>query len=78
LPKFGAYTTAKAALEPMLEIYSKENRKQHFTLVRPPAVATAFWNHVPFNLPDGALSPQVVATAIVEHLSKGTSGILDL
>lgn len=78
LPKFGAYTTAKAGLDPMMTILSKENRRKHFTLVRPPAVASAFWDNVPFNMPDGALSPQDVAQAILEQYNSESSGLLDL
>ncbi len=78
LPKFGAYTTAKAALEPMMTIFQKENRRKNFTLVRPPAVDTAFWEQVPFNLPDGALAPEQVARAILDHYKAGESGTLDL
>jgi 3-oxoacyl-[acyl-carrier protein] reductase len=78
LPKFGAYTTAKAGLEPMMAIFSKENRRKRFTLVRPPAVDTAFWGNVPFNLPDGALSAQTVAGAVLEHYHSEGEGMLDL
>lgn len=78
LPKFGAYTTAKAGIEPMLTIMSKENRRKNFTVVRPPAVDSAFWDSVPFNMPDGALSPQQVAKAILEHYENDGSGTLDL
>ncbi|MEO0562069.1 MAG: SDR family NAD(P)-dependent oxidoreductase [Chloroflexota bacterium] len=78
LPKFGAYTTAKAALEPMMMIFAKENRRKKFTLVRPPAVASPFWDNVPFNLPDGALQPQSVAEAILTQYNDEKDGTLDL
>lgn len=78
LPKFGAYTTAKAALEPMMTIFAKENRRKHFTLVRPPAVASPFWENVPFNLPDGALQPEAVAAAVLQQYEAGKDGVLDL
>ena len=79
LPKFGAYTAAKAALEPMMTIFAKENRRKQFTLVRPPAVDSAFWENVPFNMPDGALAPEAVAEAILERYnSDGKDLLLDL
>lgn len=78
LPRFGAYVTAKAALEPMMTIFAKENRKKNFTLVRPPAVNTAFWDNVPVRLPENALSPEIVAKAMLEHVEKGKNGTLDL
>jgi 3-oxoacyl-[acyl-carrier protein] reductase len=78
LPKVGADTTAKAALEPMMTIYAKENRRKLFTLVRPPAVDSKFWDNVPFTKPDTALSPSTVADAILAHYTSGNSGILDL
>jgi len=78
LPRFGAYTTAKAALSPMMTIFAKENRKKHFTLVRPPAVATPFWDNVPVSLPDNALQPGEVAERIISHYQSGEDGVLDL
>ncbi len=78
LPKFGAYTVAKAGLEPMMTIFKKENRRKYFTLVRPPAVDSAFWGNVPFSMPDGALSPQHVAQAMIEQYINEQEGLLDL
>lgn len=78
LPRFGAYVTAKAALEPMITVFAKENRKRHFTLVRPPAVDTPFWENVPVKLPDSALAPAHVAQKIIAHVENGDSGLLDL
>jgi 3-oxoacyl-[acyl-carrier protein] reductase len=78
LPRFGAYTTAKAGLESMVTILQKENRKLNITLVRPPAVDTPFWENVPFNLPDGALQPAQVADAILTHCQGDKGGELDL
>jgi len=77
-PKFGAYAAAKAGLEPLITILSKENRKLKFTLVRPGAVDTPFWRNVPFNLPKGAATPESVAAAIIERFNGGTAGVLDL
>jgi NADP-dependent 3-hydroxy acid dehydrogenase YdfG len=78
LPRMGAYTAAKAALEPLLKIMQKENRKLKFTLVRSPAVDTPFWENAPFNLPKTALQPQAVAEAIVQRYHSGEDGLLDL
>ena len=78
LPKFGPYTTAKAGLEPMMTIFAKENRRKNFTLIRPPAVDSAFWENVPFNVPDGALAPSDVASAIIQQYNNDESGTLDL
>jgi 3-oxoacyl-[acyl-carrier protein] reductase len=78
LPRFGAYTTAKAGLESMVAILQKENRKKNITIVRPPAVDTPFWDNVPFNLPDGALQPQAVADAILAHVNDAGKTELNL
>jgi NADP-dependent 3-hydroxy acid dehydrogenase YdfG len=78
LPRFGAYAAAKAALEPLATILQKENRKLKVTLVRPPAVDTAFWANVPFKLPSGALTPAQVAEAILARWTSGEAGPLDL
>jgi len=78
LPKFGPYTTAKAGLEPMMTIFAKENRRKNFTLVRPPAVESAFWDNVPFSIPDGALATSDVASAIIQQYNNKETGTLDL
>lgn len=78
LPKMGAYAAAKAGLQTMVDILRKENRRRKITLVRPPAVDTAFWENVPFSLPDSAISPNAVASAIIEHVSADKDGTLDL
>ena len=78
LPKMGAYAVAKAGLEPMVSILQKENRKVNFTLVKPGAVATDFWNNVPFRMPVDAKSPDVVAQAIVTQYENGQRGVLAL
>ncbi len=78
LPRFGAYTAAKAGLEALAAILSKEQRKLKISIVRPPAVATPFWDNVPFKLPNGALTPEQVAEAIIAHYDSGTGGALDL
>ncbi|HYO88926.1 MAG TPA: SDR family NAD(P)-dependent oxidoreductase [Candidatus Limnocylindrales bacterium] len=78
LPKFGAYAAAKAGLEPLLAVLAKEHRRLKFTLVRPGAVDTPFWDNVPFKLPAGAESAETVAAAILAHVEAGQGGILDL
>lgn len=78
LPKFGAYTTAKAALTPMMTIFAKENRRKNFTLVNPPAVNTPFWANVPFTLPETALTAEQVAAAIMAQYHTGKNGTLNM
>lgn len=78
LPRMGAYAVAKSGLETMVTILQKENRKRRITLVRPPAVNTAFWENVPFDLPENALVPEQVAKKILEYHQSGNSGVLDL
>lgn len=78
LPKFGAYATAKAGLETLASVLQKEHRRLRFTVVRPPAVATSFWDNVPFNMPKNALTAEAVAQAIIEHHRNGSKGPLDL
>ncbi len=78
LPKMGAYAVAKAGLEQLVNLLAKENRKLNFTLVRPGAVDTAFWDQVAIRKPQDAKSPQHVAAAILEHVTSGGSGSLDL
>jgi NAD(P)-dependent dehydrogenase (short-subunit alcohol dehydrogenase family) len=78
LPKFGAYAAAKAALEPMITVFAKENRRHHFTVIRLPAVNSAFWQNVPYKIPESALSPQAVAQAIVQYTQGNSGGELNL
>jgi 3-oxoacyl-[acyl-carrier protein] reductase len=78
LPKFGAYAAAKAGLVPLLTVLQKEQRHLRFTLVRPGAVKTPFWDHVPFRMPDSAMMPQAVAEAILKRYHSGEKGLLDL
>lgn len=78
LPKMGAYAVAKAGLQEFVTVLRKENRKMNFTLVRPGAVHTNFWNNVSFKIPDDAKSPDVVAEAIIAHWRSGAGGDLDL
>jgi len=78
LPRFGAYAAAKAALEPLVAVLVKEQRKRKFTLVRPPAVATPFWAELPISVPKNALTPEFVAEAMLARYESGETGWLDL
>ncbi len=77
-PRFGPYAAAKAGLEPLMTILQKEHRKLKFTLVRPGAVETAFWEQVPFRLPADAMQAEDVAEAILGRSNSGDKGVLDL
>lgn len=74
----GAYAVAKAGLEPLINVEQEENRKINFTLVKPGAVATDFWENAPFKMPADAKSPVVVAQAIVTQFENEQRGILAL
>ena len=78
LPKMGAYAVAKAGLEELFHLLKKENRRHNFTLVRPGAVDTKFWEQVSFSKPDDIKSADTVAEAIMSHYESGSSGILEL
>jgi NAD(P)-dependent dehydrogenase (short-subunit alcohol dehydrogenase family) len=78
LPKMGAYAAAKAALEAFVKVLAKENRRHKFTLVRPGAVDTAFWESAPFKLPSNAKSPTEVANAMLARFHEDKSGDLNL
>lgn len=78
LPKMGTYASAKAGLEPHVKVLAKENRKYKFTLIRPGAVDTPFWDNAPFKLPKNAKSPDEVVTTIAAHHNKGEGGDLNL
>ena len=78
LPRMSAYTSAKSALASYGTILQKEQRKLKVTLVRLPAVNTPFWQNVPFNMPDYALSPKLVAENIHIHYDKGIGDELNL
>lgn len=78
LPKMGMYAAAKAALDPLVKVLAKENRKLKFTLLRPGAVDTGFWANVPFKLPKDAKPPTAIAEAILHRYESGESGDLNL
>ncbi len=78
LPKMGAYAAAKAGLEELVTILSKENRRQRFTIVHPGAVNTPFWENVTFKMPADAKSPTQVAQDILQYHLSGKMGILNL
>lgn len=78
IPRMGAYAVAKAALEPLVAVLRKENRKLRFTIVRPGAVDTDLWNNAPFKKPANAKTPQSVARAILDHYQSGEAGDLNL
>ena len=78
LPKMGAYAVAKAGLEPLIDVLQKENRKVNFTLVKPGAVATDFWQNAPFRMPADAKAPDVVAEAIIAQYNNSQRGVLAL
>ncbi len=78
LPKMGAYAVAKAAIEPLVAVLRKENRKLRFTIVRPGAVDTDLWNNAPFKKPTDAKTPQTAARAILAHHQSGEVGDLNL
>lgn len=79
LPRLASYAAAKAALEAYTGALAKELRDKRVTLVRAPAVETAFWEKVPFKPPkNGMLAPQAVAEAILKAHREGQKGVLDL
>lgn len=63
-PRFSQYAASKAALHRAAEIARQEARSVGITLVLPGAVNTELWAQAG-RVPQGALSPDVVARAIV-------------
>ncbi len=78
LPGLSAYATAKAGLEVFAQVLAKEQPRWKVTVVRPGAVATRFWERVPFRLPPKSLSPDDVALRILEAYYNEQRGTLDL
>lgn len=65
---FSQYAASKAAVARLLTIARLEARGKTLTLVLPPAVDTGLWAQVG-KVPKGAVTPQVVAEAIVADRS---------
>ena len=78
LPGLSAYAAAKVGLEAFAETLAKEERKRRVTVVRPGAVATDFWEKVPFKKPADAASPEKVAQRILQAYEEKHKGQLDL
>lgn len=78
LPKMASYAAAKAALDAYVQTLAKEVRDRRITLVRAPAVETAFWDKLPFKLPRGAMSADAVAAAVLKAYNEGQRGVLEL
>lgn len=78
LPGLSAYATAKAGLETFTAVLTKENPRWKITTVRPGAVATRFWERVPFRMPAQALQPEEVALRILEAYYQEQKGNLEL
>lgn len=78
LPGLSAYAAAKAGLEAFATALKKEERKKTITVIRPSAVATSFWDKVPFRTPANALPPEAVAERVWEAYQENQKGLLDL
>jgi NAD(P)-dependent dehydrogenase (short-subunit alcohol dehydrogenase family) len=78
IPGLSAYAAAKAGLEAFAETLRKEARKRRVTVVRPGAVATRFWDKVPFRMPANAMSPEAIAEAILAAYAAQHNGKLDI
>ncbi|MCS6920012.1 MAG: SDR family NAD(P)-dependent oxidoreductase, partial [Fimbriimonadales bacterium] len=78
LPGLSAYATAKAGLEVFAQVVAKEQPRWKVTVVRPGAVATRFWERVPFRMPPKALQPEEVALRILEAYYNEQKGTLDI
>ncbi|MFN3690593.1 MAG: SDR family NAD(P)-dependent oxidoreductase [Fimbriimonadales bacterium] len=78
LPGLSAYATAKAGLEVFAQVVAKEQPRWKVTVVRPGAVATRFWERVPFRMPPKSLQPDEVALRVLEAYYNEQRGTLDL
>ena len=78
LPRLAPYAAAKAGLEALAAVLAKEERRRRVTVVRPAAVATSFWDKVPFKRPPDAAEPGQIAEQILELYHAGRQGVLDL
>jgi 3-oxoacyl-[acyl-carrier protein] reductase len=78
LPRLAPYAAAKAGLEALAAVLAKEERRRRVTVVRPAAVATSFWDKVPFQLPSNAVEPGEIADQVLEIYRAGRQGVIDL
>lgn len=78
LPSLSAYVAAKAGLEAFVTTMSKEQRKRKFTIVRPGAVDTDFWDKVSLKKPKDSADPDKIAQRIIAAYESGTKGTLDI
>ena len=78
LPGFSAYAAGKAGIEAFAESLRKEHRGRRVTTVRPSAVATAFWEKVPLNMPNGAVPASKIAAKMMAAYDERHTGVLDL
>lgn len=77
-PRLGAYAGAKAALDAWARVLMREERGLKTTLLRLPAVDTPLWQHAPFPLPKGALTPAAVGDEVVRCWREEKVGVVDL
>ena len=66
LPKMGAYAASKAGLDALVQVLARENRRQRWTLVRPGAVDTDFWQQVSFRKPADTRTPAEIAQKLLD------------
>lgn len=78
LPRLAPYAAAKAGLEALAAVLAKEERRRRVTIVRPAAVATSFWEKVPFKRPSDAAEPDQIAEQVIELYHAGRQGVVDL
>jgi 3-oxoacyl-[acyl-carrier protein] reductase len=78
LPRLAPYAASKAGLEALAAVLAKEERRRRVTIVRPAAVATSFWDKVPFKRPSDAAEPDQIAEQVIELYHAGRQGVVDL